>query len=68
MIWMELEGIMLNEISQTKTNTIAFSYMWKSKKQNKTNRKQKQTHKYIEQMEVAMVERDERMSEIGEEN
>ena len=33
--WMDLEGIMLSEISQTKTNTVWFHLYVESKKQNK---------------------------------
>ena len=46
--WMDLEGMMLSEISQRKTNTIYFTYIWNLK--NKTNKtKQKYTHRYREQ-------------------
>ena len=33
--WMDLEGIMLSEISQRKTNTVRFHLYVESKKQNK---------------------------------
>ena len=33
--WCDLEGIMLSEISQRKTNTVHFTYIWNLK--NKTN-------------------------------
>ena len=39
--WMDLEGIMLSEISQRKTNTIWFHSYVESKKQNKTNKQNK---------------------------
>ena len=42
--WMDLEGIMLSEINQRKTNTYDFTYTRNLK--NKTNKKQKQTPKY----------------------
>ena len=35
--WMDLEGIMLNEISQRKTNTILFQSYIESKKKKRTN-------------------------------
>ena len=44
--WMDLEGIMLSERTQRKTNTICFHLYVESKKQN--NNKKKQTHKYRE--------------------
>ena len=50
--WIDLEGIMLSELSHTKTNTVWFQLCAESKtKQNKwTNKtKQKQTHRYTEQ-------------------
>ena len=34
-MWMDLQVIMLSEISQTKTNTIWFHFYVESKKQNK---------------------------------
>ena len=48
--WIDLEGIMFSEISQTKTNPVWFYLYVDSKKQNKgTNRtKEKQTHSYRE--------------------
>ena len=45
-IWMELEGIMLSEISQRKTNTIQFHSYVESKKNKRINKKQKQTYEY----------------------
>ena len=47
--WMDLEGIMLNEIRQRKTNTVLFYLYVESKKQNKWTNRQKQSHKYREQ-------------------
>jgi len=41
--WMELEGIMLSEICQTKTNTVWFHFHVESKKQ-----KTKQMNKYTQ--------------------
>ena len=42
--WMDLEGIMLSEVSQTKKDIQHdFTYMWKNK------RKQKQSYRYREQ-------------------
>ena len=49
------EGIMLREISQTKTNTLCFHLQEESKKTNRT--KEKQTHRYSEQLAVARGER-----------
>ena len=49
--WMDLEGIMLSEISQRKTNTICYHLYVESKKYiklvNKT--KKRQTYRYREQ-------------------
>ena len=40
--WMDLEGIILNEVSQTKTNSIWFhSYMEYKKQKSKTNEQSK---------------------------
>ena len=50
--WMDLEGIMLSEISQRKTNTVLYhSIQVESKKYNKLVNitKKKQTHRYGEQ-------------------
>ena len=49
--WIDLEGIMLREIRQRKTNTIWFHSYRESKQQNKWTIiiKQKQTHRYEEQ-------------------
>jgi hypothetical protein len=50
---MNLEGIMLCDISQIKTNTYNFIYTWGLKKQNKTNKPNKMrtdSHSYGEQM------------------
>ena len=46
--WMDLEGAMLNERSQRKTNTVCFHLYVETKKQNKRSNitKQKQTHIY----------------------
>ena len=48
---MDLEGIMLSEISQRKTNTVWYHLYVESKKYNKLVNitKQKQTHSYREQ-------------------
>ena len=45
--WMEMEGIMLSEISQRRT-PYDFNYTWNLRKQNKRTNKtiQKQTHRY----------------------
>ena len=45
-VWMNLEGTMLNEISQRKTNARWFHLYVESKNQNKQQAKQKQTHRY----------------------
>ena len=45
--WIDLEGIMLSEIRQRKTNTIWFHLYMKSKEEKQA--KQKQTHRYREQ-------------------
>ena len=49
--WMELEGIRLSEISQSKTNTVYYHLHVESKKYNKLVNiiKKKQTHRYGEQ-------------------
>ena len=49
--WMDLEGIMLSEISQRKKNTVWYHLHVESKKHNKLVNKtiKKQTHKYREQ-------------------
>ena len=49
--WMDLEGIMLSEISQRKTNTVWYHLYVESKKYNKQMNitKQKQIHRYREQ-------------------
>ena len=46
--WMELEGIMLSEISQIKRNIVRYYLYVKSKKYNKllNKAKKKTTHKY----------------------
>ena len=48
---MDLEGIMLSEISQRKTNTVCYHLHGKSKKYNKLVNitRKKQTHRYREQ-------------------
>ena len=48
---MNLQGIILREISHRKTNTIKFHLCMESKKQSKWTKimKQKQTHRYREQ-------------------
>ena len=45
--WMNLEGIMPNKISQTKTNTLPLPFIFGSKTQNKFMNitKRKQTHR-----------------------
>ena len=45
--WMDLEGIMLSEITQRKTNTVCYHLYVKSKKYNKLVNvtKKKQTHR-----------------------
>ena len=43
--WMDLENIMLSEISETLTNTVYTVYVWNLKNStNDVNAKQKQTH------------------------
>ena len=54
---MSLEGIMLREISQTKTNTIWFPYMWNLKNKINEQTKQKQMHRYKEQTDGSQVGR-----------
>ena len=69
--WIDLEDIMLNEISQTKTNTIWFHLYVQWNLKNKTNEqttKQKQTHSYSEQTGGCQRGWECRMSEIGEGN
>ena len=48
--WMELEGIMLSEISQIKRNIVCYYLYVESKKYNKllNKTKKKKTHKYRE--------------------
>ena len=60
--WMDLEGIMLNEISQRKTNTILFQLYIESEKKKRKNIK-KQTQ--IQRTNWWLPERDEEMKEIG---
>ena len=47
--WMDLEGIMLNEISQRKKNILCYNSYVESKKENKLVNiaKQKQTHRWL---------------------
>ena len=47
--WMDLEGIVLIEISRRKTNSIWFHLYVESKEQNKQQIKLKQTHKHRKQ-------------------
>ena len=47
--WMDLEGAMLSEISQRKTNTYGIIYMWNLKNKLVNITKQKQTHRHREQ-------------------
>ena len=49
--WMDLEGIMLSEISQRKTNTVWYHLYVESKKYNRlvNMTKKKQTHRCREQ-------------------
>ena len=49
--WMDLESIMLSEISQIKTNTVCYHFYVESEKIRQMNiyTKQKQTHRYREQ-------------------
>ena len=44
-IWMELEDIILDEISERKWNTVMFSLYGESKNQNEWTNKQKHTHR-----------------------
>ena len=47
--WMDLEGIMLGEISQRKANTVWY-HIWNLKKEiQQTSVKKKQTHRHREQ-------------------
>ena len=46
--WMDLEGIKLSEISQSKTNTV-FTYIWNLKNKQMNITQQKQTHRYRQQ-------------------
>ena len=39
--WMEIEIIMLSEISQRKTNTIDFTHMWNLRNKTKEQRRNK---------------------------
>ena len=68
--WVELEGIMLGEMSQRKTNSVWFHLFVESKKQNKwTNRtEKKQSYRYREQTGVARGEGGGRRKEIGKED
>ena len=47
-MWMDLEGIMLSEISQRKTNTVWYHLYVESKKYNRLVNitKKRQTHRY----------------------
>ena len=47
--WMELEGVMLSEISQIKTKIVCYYLYVESKKYNRLlNKTKKKTHKYRE--------------------
>ena len=46
--WMDLDSIMLTEISQRKTNMYNFTYMWNLKNKTNEQTKQKKTHRYRE--------------------
>ena len=50
--WMDLEDIVLREISQRKIHTLCYHLYVESKNQNKlkNTREQKQTHRHREQM------------------
>ena len=48
-VWMDLEGIMLSEISLQ--ITYDFTYMWHLKNHINKQTKQKQTHRYREQFD-----------------
>ena len=68
--WMDLEGIMLSEISQRKTNTTWFHLYVESKEQN-THKKLKQTHRHRQQTNWGLSEQrgigglDEKSKEIN---
>ena len=54
--WMEREGIMLSEISQSEKDIpYDFTYIWNLKGQNKQT-KQKQTHRYRNKLMVVRWE------------
>ena len=44
-IWMDIEGIMLSEISHTKKDKLLYDFTFMCKLKNKTNEKTKQTHR-----------------------
>ena len=48
--WMDLEGIMLNEISQRKTNIIRF-HLYVESKRSEQQKKQKLIYRYLEQID-----------------
>ena len=50
MIWIELDSIILSEISQTKTNTIGFHPYVEFKKQNKQAKGKKERGKETSQV------------------
>ena len=64
---MDLEGIMLSEISQTEEDTIWYHFYVESKKQtNLVNMtKKKQTHRYIENKLVVTSKKREGVDKIG---
>ena len=47
--WMDLEGIMLSEVSQRKLNAVVITYMWNLKNKWMIIAKQEQTNRYREQ-------------------
>ena len=62
---MDLEGIMLSELRERKTNTVCFHLYVESKKQNKQQIKQKQTHRTENKPVVSRGEGLGGMGEIG---
>ena len=67
---MDLEGIMLSEISQTgKDGYIPYDYLYvECKKKKKSKAKCKETHRYREQINSCQSERGGDMGKIGKGN
>ena len=58
---MELDGVMLSEISQTEKDKIPYglTYMWNLKKKKEKKKRKNQTHRYREHIGACNVQNDE---------